>query len=95
MVLTPFPGTPLYEMANKQGWIEDRNWANYDMTHAIMPTETLTLAEVQDELYKCYRSQFGSWRKRIQGIFSRNKYKRQTWRHMATQGVLKKLRGLV
>jgi len=40
-VLTPFPGTVLYENALKKGWIEDFNWSNYDMIHAIMPTESL------------------------------------------------------
>ena len=94
MVLTPYPGTPLYEMADKNGWIEDRNYANYDMIHAIMPTETLSRDEVQKELYKCYKSQFGSWNNRIKGIFAKNKWKRRTWRYMATQGVIGKLKKL-
>ncbi|MHA2085494.1 MAG: B12-binding domain-containing radical SAM protein, partial [Candidatus Thorarchaeota archaeon] len=38
MILTPFPGTKLYERATKNGWIEDTNWAHYDMIHAVMPT---------------------------------------------------------
>ncbi len=39
--LTPFPGTVYYETAKKNGWIQDTNYTNYDMAHAIMPTETL------------------------------------------------------
>ena len=38
-ILTPFPGTAVYEEAKRNGWIEDWNWANYDMVHAVMPTE--------------------------------------------------------
>jgi anaerobic magnesium-protoporphyrin IX monomethyl ester cyclase len=93
--LTPFPGTIYYEIAKKNGWIEDYNYANYDMAHAIMPTETLTRKEVQEELYKCYRYFYGSIPKGIAGIFSKNKLKRITYRHMASKFVLSKFRRLI
>ncbi len=93
-ILTPFPGTELFEEAKKNGWIEDSNWANYDMVHAIMPTETLSRREVQEELYKCYRSFYGSWKRRLQGSFSRNELKRRVYWHMLSRGILKQLRGL-
>jgi len=93
-ILTPFPGTEIFEEAKRNGWIEDFNWAHYDMVHAVMPTETLSREEVQRELYKCYRSFFGSWRRRFQGIFSANELKRRTYRYMATQGIIKQLKNL-
>ncbi len=95
MILTPFPGTEIFETAKRNGWIEDLNWANYDMVHAIMPTETLSREEVQEELYKCYRDFYGSWSRRLKGIFSANKLKRRTYRYMARQSLLQQLRGLV
>jgi len=94
MILTPFPGAQLYEMAKRNGWIEDNNWANYDMSHAVMPTETLTRKEVQEELYKCYRDFYGSLGRRLGGLFSKNKLKRKTYRYLASQGLLKELRSL-
>lgn len=94
MILTPFPGTSLYEKADKEGWIEDKNWAHYDMIHAIMPTEHLSREEVQEELYMCYRSFYGSLKRRIAGVFSSNKFKRRTYRYMARQGVMSALRRL-
>lgn len=94
MILTPFPGTALYKTARKNGWLEDDNWANYDMVHAVMPTEHLTRSQVQEELYMCYRSFYGSMKRRIGGVLSRNKFKRQTYRYMAGQGLLQALRGL-
>jgi anaerobic magnesium-protoporphyrin IX monomethyl ester cyclase len=93
--LTPFPGTIYYETAKKNGWIEDTNYTNYDMAHAIMPTETLSRKEVQEELWKCYREFYGSYKKNIAGVFSKNKLKRILYRHMAGQHVLTKLRRLV
>ncbi|OLS30881.1 MAG: hypothetical protein ThorAB25_06770 [Candidatus Thorarchaeota archaeon AB_25] len=94
MILTPYPGTQLYNDAVKNGWIEDTNWSHYDMIHAIMPTEHLTRMEVQQELYLCYRSYFGSVKRRVTGVFSKNKTKRRTYRYMARQGVLGALRGM-
>jgi len=95
MILTPFPGTDLFDEAKRNGWIQDWNWANYDMVHAIMPTETLSQEEVQHELYLCYRSFFGSWGRRFQGVFSSNAVKRRVYRYMARQSVLRQLKDLV
>lgn len=94
-ILTPFPGTQLYEEAKRNGWIEDFNWAHYDMVHAIMPTETLSRIEVQEELYKCYRSFYGSISRRFQGLFSTNVLSRRVYRHMAFRGIIKQFRNLV
>ncbi|PNX48284.1 MAG: cobalamin-binding protein [Thermoplasmata archaeon M11B2D] len=93
--LTPLPGTIYYENAKKNGWIEDTNYSNYDMAHAIMPTESLTKKEVQEELWRCYKMFYGSVTKNISGIFSKNKLKRTLYRHMAGQFVLEKFRRLI
>jgi len=95
MMLTPFPGTDLFEEARRNGWIEDWNWANYDMVHAIMPSETLSRQQVQEELYKCYRGFFGSWRRRLRGVFSTNPIKRRVYTYMARQNVMRQLKSLV
>ena len=72
--LTPYPGTDIYEEAKRHGWIEDRNYAHYDMAHAIMPTETLSRGEVQEEFLRCYRSFFGSPMRIMNGLFSSNEH---------------------
>jgi len=93
-ILTPFPGTELFEKAKRNGWIEDLNWSHYDMVHAIMPTETLSRKDVQEELYKCYRSFYGSMGRRMQGMFSGNEIKRRVYRYMATKGIIRQFRKL-
>jgi anaerobic magnesium-protoporphyrin IX monomethyl ester cyclase len=93
-ILTPFPGNEIYGEAKKNGWIEDTNWANYDMVHAIMPTETLSRNEVQEELYECYRSFYGSWSRRFNSIFSTNEIRRRLSWHMARKGIIKQLKTL-
>ena len=94
-ILTPFPGTEIFDEAKRKGWIEDFNWSHYDMVHAIMPTETLSRKEVQEELYHCYRSFYGSWRRRLQGIFSRNELKRRINWYMASRGIVRQFKTLL
>ena len=92
--LTPFPGTEIFEEAKRNGWIEDVNWSHYDMVHAIMPTETLSRAEVQKQLYECYRSFYGPWKRKLQGAFSSNRMKRRVFRHMAGRSLLEQFKSL-
>jgi anaerobic magnesium-protoporphyrin IX monomethyl ester cyclase len=94
-VLTPFPGTDVYDSALKLGWIEDDNLFNYDMAHAVMGTDTLSRREVQEELYKCYNHFYGSWGRRIRGILSTNELKRRINWYMAGRGILVQLKRLI
>jgi hypothetical protein len=82
-------------MAQRNGWIEDPNYTNYDMAHAIMPTETLSKKEVQEELYRCYRERYGSITENIAGVFAKNRLKRNLYRHYAREHVITKLRRLI
>jgi len=93
-ILTPFPATAVFEEAEQNGWIDDWNWANYDMVHAVMPTESLSVKEVQEEPYNCYRSFFGSWNRRIGRIFSSKALKRRLYRYMASQGIVNQVKTL-
>lgn len=93
-VLTPFPGTEIYEEAVRNGWIQDWNWSHYDMIHAVMSTETLSAKELQEELYECYQSFYGSWTRRLEGLLSRNGLKRRIHLDMARRGIVGQLRTL-
>lgn len=44
--ITPFPGTPLYDEARANGWLEEEDFAKYDMFTPVMPTEHLSREEV-------------------------------------------------
>jgi len=94
-VLTPFPGTNIHAIAKERGWIEDANYAHYDMPHAIMPTETLSRTQLQQELLDCYRAFYGSPMSIVRGLFSHNELKKRSYRHLAGKRVLHSLRQLV
>ena len=64
------------------------------MVHAIMPTEHLSRREVQRELYRCYHHFFGSWKRRLSGLFSTNRVKRTCYRYMMRRGVVLALKEL-
>jgi anaerobic magnesium-protoporphyrin IX monomethyl ester cyclase len=93
-ILTPFPGNQIFEEAKRNDWIEDTNWSHYDMVHAIMPTETLSTNEVQEQLYECYRSFYGSWGRRFRGLFSSNELRRRIFWYMASRGIIDQLKAL-
>jgi anaerobic magnesium-protoporphyrin IX monomethyl ester cyclase len=89
------PGSNIYEDAKRNGWIEDPNLSNYDMIHSIMPTETLSRHQLQIELFKCYKQFYGSWKRKLGGIFSQNELKRRINIYMAGQGILYQLKKLI
>ena len=92
--LTPFPGTEVYQEAKRNGWIEDFNWSHYDMVHAIMPTETLSKTQVQEQLYECYRSFYGPLRRKLGAVFSKNALKRRVSIYMARKGLLHQFKSM-
>lgn len=55
-VLTPFPGTRLYEDAERMGIIVHKNWKYYDGAHALMRTKYLEPKEIQMLLIRAYIS---------------------------------------
>lgn len=46
-ILTPFPGTPLYDQMEKEGRIFDRNWAHYDIGHAVFEPRHMSPATLR------------------------------------------------
>jgi radical SAM superfamily enzyme YgiQ (UPF0313 family) len=43
-VLTPFPGTPLFDEMNRQGRILDRDWGRYDFSHVVFEPKHMSPA---------------------------------------------------
>ncbi len=95
MLLTPYPGTPLYEDLSAKGLIIDDNWTNYDMIHAVCDMKYLSAAELQEELYKAYRHVYDKWSLRIGGLFAKNKYKRRIYWYYLRAGVIRQLKRLI
>jgi radical SAM superfamily enzyme YgiQ (UPF0313 family) len=54
-ILTPLPGTPLFEQFQRDGRILDRDWSHYDFRHVVIRPSQMTPEELQagaDWLYR-------------------------------------------
>lgn len=43
----PFPGTPFYTLAKREGWIVSRKWEDYEINKAIIETPSLSRKELE------------------------------------------------
>jgi radical SAM superfamily enzyme YgiQ (UPF0313 family) len=53
-VTTPFPGTEMFDWADREGYLTTKDWNHYDLCHSVMKLPTLT----QEELQEFYRSAY-------------------------------------
>lgn len=52
-IVTPFPGTELFDLAEKNGWLITKDWSKYDgACSAVIRTENLTPEDLEDALRK-------------------------------------------
>lgn len=70
-ILTPYPGTLLWDRVKDTPLLEDRNWKHFDMIHAIMPTKYLSRQDIHRLTLWSYR-EFYNKQERFQRIL---KYK--------------------
>jgi radical SAM superfamily enzyme YgiQ (UPF0313 family) len=54
-VLTPYPGTALYQQIEAQGRLLHRNWDLYDTRHAVFRPARMTTTELEDGYWRAYR----------------------------------------
>ncbi len=53
-ILTPLPGTILYQRLSEQGRIIDRNWENYDLSRAVFRPAQMTPEELEERYWKAF-----------------------------------------
>ena len=59
-VLTPLPGTALFERYNREGRIFDHDWAKYDGKHVVYKPKRMTPEQLQEGFFWA-NHQFYSW----------------------------------
>jgi radical SAM superfamily enzyme YgiQ (UPF0313 family) len=107
-ILTPYPGTPLFEQMQHEGRILHRDWTLYDTGHVVFQPKQMSAVELADGYAWCYRRLFSHasiWRRRpadtqavLPYLAMSYLYKRSNWlwyrliRHQLTAKVW---RGLV
>lgn len=56
-ILTPLPGTPLFDKMDREDKLISRNWGHYDLMHAVVPTK-LPLEEFYTEFFRLPHEQY-------------------------------------
>ena len=54
-IATPFPGTEMFDWANRGGLLKTRDWDDYDLAHAVMELPTVSSEKVREFYRKAYR----------------------------------------
>lgn len=54
-ILTPYPGTRIYETMVRENRIIDTNWKHYDMNHVVFKPKNMTPRELQEGFSWAYR----------------------------------------
>lgn len=52
----PFPGTPLYHLAKKKGWLVTQKWSDFEINRAILETPLLSRKELENMRKRAYLS---------------------------------------
>jgi len=58
-ILTPYPGTRVYEALVRENRIIDTNWEHYDMNHVVFKPKNMTVDELQDGFTWAYKRLYG------------------------------------
>lgn len=91
-VLTPYPGTRLFQTMEQQGRILHRNWEQYDTRQVVYKTKSLTAEELKRGYDWSYRS-FYSWNNILKASFQHDQAKHML-KHFAYAGGWKKFEPL-
>lgn len=78
--LTPFFGTKIYDVLEKEGRITERDWSKYDANHVIVKPKKMTAEEMTEAVWKAYDKFYsaGNVLKRLwkfRSFYSKNDYK--------------------
>ncbi len=55
-ILTPLPGTDLYDEMKRENRILHQDWNKYDMTHVVFKTKVMTSKELLDSYWRAFQS---------------------------------------
>ncbi len=91
-ILTPYPGTKLYEDFKHQGRILTNNWDSYDTREVVYQTRSMTAAELKTGYDWSYK-EFYKWKSIIKASF-RHESLKHTIKHLIYSGGWKKFEPL-
>jgi radical SAM superfamily enzyme YgiQ (UPF0313 family) len=91
-ILTPYPGTALYQRMEAEGRLLHRDWDLYDTRHVVYRTNGMTAEELESGYWRAYRD-FYRWGSIFRGAWTKDTLKGRL-RHAAYAGGWKKFEPL-
>ncbi len=91
-ILTPYPGTRLFENMQKAGRIKTRDWDLYDTRHVVYEPKNLSAEEIEVGYWWSYK-EFYKWSNVFKASLSHDSVKHQL-KHLFYTGGWKKFEGL-
>lgn len=91
-ILTPYPGTRLFDQMKKDGRILTHDWDLYDTRHIVYKTTNLNATELENGYWWAYK-EFYKWNNIFNASFSHEDIKHQL-KHLFYTGGWKKFEGL-
>lgn len=91
-ILTPYPGTGLYQRMQAQGRLLHSDWDRYDTRHTVFQPARMTPEQLEDGYWGAYRD-FYTWRNIARGAATKDTRIGQA-RHVAYAGGWKKFERL-
>jgi radical SAM superfamily enzyme YgiQ (UPF0313 family) len=87
-ILTPYPGTALYERITAQGRLLSRDWNRYDTRHALFQPAHMTATQLEAGYWQAYRD-FYNWSSIMASAWAKPGFPDRL-RHLAYTGAWKK-----
>jgi len=87
-ILTPYPGTPLYQRLAAQNRLLTHDWDMYDTRHAVFTPARMSPEELEDGYWSAYR-EFYRWGSIFRGAMAKQHVVERI-RHIAYAGAWKK-----
>jgi radical SAM superfamily enzyme YgiQ (UPF0313 family) len=87
-ILTPYPGTVLFDRLKKQGRILHQNWDLYDTRHAVFKPSKMSTEVLENGYWQAYHH-FYKWNSIFKSAWKKNTFPKRL-RHLAYSGGWKK-----
>ena len=88
-ILTPYPGTPLYQRLSAEGRISHRDWDRYDTRHAVFRHPRMSAQAIEEGYWRAYELVY-RWSSIFRSAASKPNLAKRA-RHIAYSGAWKKL----
>jgi radical SAM superfamily enzyme YgiQ (UPF0313 family) len=91
MILTPYPGTPLYDRLKKEGRIMTNEWNKYNFEHVVFKPKNMTQQELLENTRHLYKKWHSNWPSSIKRMIKSLRFGRNAFIETTMQSLYMRL----